>query len=72
MSVVYEPKGMAWEYAALAANLYRGCSHACRFCYAPSVLRKSGTSVEAFRTDVQPRPDIIEQFARDCRKLAEA
>jgi len=34
MSVVYEPKGMAWEYAALAANLYRGCSHACRFCYA--------------------------------------
>jgi hypothetical protein len=38
----------------------------------PSVLRKSGTSVDSFRHDVQPRPDIIKQFARDCRKLAEA
>jgi DNA repair photolyase len=63
---------MALEYAELAANLYRGCSHACRFCYAPSVLRKSGTTIEAFRNKVQPRPDIIKQFARDCRKLAEA
>ena len=25
MSVIYEPKGMALEYAELAANLYRGC-----------------------------------------------
>lgn len=72
MSVIYEPQGAALEYAELAANLYRGCSHACRFCYAPSVLRKSGTSVESFRHDVQPRRDIIKQFARDCRKLAEA
>jgi hypothetical protein len=72
MSVIYEPKGMALEYAELAANLYRGCSHACRFCYAPSVLRKSGTTVDSFRHDVQPRQDIIKQLARDCRKLAEA
>jgi hypothetical protein len=72
MSVIYEPQGAALEYAELAANLYRGCSHACRFCYAPSVLRKSGTSLESFRHDVQPRPDVIRQFARDCRKLAEA
>ncbi|MEN6645271.1 MAG: hypothetical protein ABFE08_22745, partial [Armatimonadia bacterium] len=72
MPVIYEPQGAALEYAELAANLYRGCSHSCRFCYAPSVLRKSGTSLESFRHDVQPRPDIIKQFARDCRKLAEA
>lgn len=72
MPVIYEPKGMALEYAELAANLYRGCSHACKFCYAPSVLRKSGTTVESFRNHVEPRPDIIRQFRRDCCKLAEA
>ncbi|MEN6548496.1 MAG: radical SAM protein [Armatimonadia bacterium] len=72
MPVIYEPKGMALEYAELAANLYRGCSHACRFCYAPSVLRKSGTTLDSFRHDVQPRRDIIRQFGRDCCKLAEA
>ena len=26
-SVIYEPKGRAREYAALAANLYSGCQH---------------------------------------------
>lgn len=71
MPVIYEPKGMALEYAELAANLYRGCSHACKYCYAPSVLRKSGTTLEAFRNHVEPRPDIIRQFGRDCCKLAE-
>ncbi|MEI6500715.1 MAG: hypothetical protein WCP21_06770 [Armatimonadota bacterium] len=72
MSIIYEPQGMALEYAELAANLYRGCSHGCAFCYAPSVLRKSGTTLEAFRNEVKPRPNIIRGFACDCRKLAAA
>jgi len=72
MSIIYEPQGMALEYSELAANLYRGCSHGCLFCYAPSVLRKSGTTVEAFRHEVRPRPNIVRDFARDCRKLAAA
>lgn len=40
MSLIYEPKGAAREYAPLALNLYLGCSHRCRYCYVPSVLRK--------------------------------
>jgi len=38
MAVIYEPKGMALEYAPLACNLYRGCQHGCRYCYAPNCL----------------------------------
>ena len=35
MSIIYKPKGKALEYSELAANLYRGCGHACTYCFAP-------------------------------------
>lgn len=69
MSAIYEPKGMALEYSELAANLYKGCGHGCLFCDVPAVLRKSGTTVEAFRNEIRPRPNILRDFTRDCRKL---
>jgi DNA repair photolyase len=31
MRIIYEPKGRALEYAPLAVNLYRGCSHGCDY-----------------------------------------
>jgi DNA repair photolyase len=37
--LIYEPAGRAREYAALACNVYRGCDHACGYCYAPAALR---------------------------------
>ena len=40
MSIIYEPRGKAREYSELAANLYTGCSHGCRYCYCPAILRK--------------------------------
>ncbi len=36
---IYTPKGRAAEYAELACNVYRGCDHGCRYCYAPATLR---------------------------------
>lgn len=39
MSMLYEPKGRAREYAALACNVYRGCDHGCAYCYAPSATQ---------------------------------
>lgn len=30
---IYEPKGKAREYAALALNVYTGCDHQCKYCY---------------------------------------
>jgi DNA repair photolyase len=43
-SIIYEPRGRAKEYSELAANLYRGCNHGCKYCYAPSAIRMDRTS----------------------------
>lgn len=56
MNTIYETKGRAREYNELALNLYRGCGHRCRYCYAPDVLKMD-------REDYgqpQPRKGIIE------------
>ncbi len=38
MGYIYRPKGKAAEYGELALNLYKGCSHGCKYCYCPLVL----------------------------------
>lgn len=35
-SVIYEPKGRAFEYAPLACNPWIGCVHGCKYCYGPA------------------------------------
>lgn len=65
MSVIYEPKGMALEYAELAANLYRGCSHACRFCYALPCCARVAPLSRASATMCSPsRPDMMADSRR--------
>ena len=66
MAIIYQPAGRAREYAALAANLYAGCAHGCKYCYAPSALRRER---EQFHTDPQPRARVMAQFKKDCQKL---
>jgi DNA repair photolyase len=56
MKVIYEPKGAAREYAAFAANLYRGCGHGCTYCYAPKVLRMKR---EEFHKAPMPREGVL-------------
>lgn len=67
---IYVPTGRAREYAELALNLYRGCSHRCTYCYVPAVLR---TTMAEWATDTpQPKKDILKHLERDAAKLAEA
>jgi len=66
MNVVYEPKGRAKEYSELACNLYLGCTHGCRYCYAPACMR---TTCEKWHSVVRPRQKVIELFEKDARKL---
>jgi DNA repair photolyase len=66
MNVVYEPKGRAREYADLACNLYMGCTHGCRYCYAPACMR---TTDDKWHSEVTPRQKVIEYFEKDAVKL---
>ena len=69
MEIIYEPKGAAREYAALALNIYTTCSHGCKYCYAPKVLRK--TREEFFRSGGAPRKNLVKRLEKDARALAE-
>jgi DNA repair photolyase len=62
MRLIYEPAGRAREYAPLALNLYTGCTHACRYCYAPAACRKDAA---AFHATAEPRADIIKNLERE-------
>jgi len=67
MVAIYEPKGIAREYAELALNLYSGCLHACLYCYAPACLHRQR---DTFHADVRPREGIIEALRRQTPKYA--
>jgi len=66
MPIVYEPAGKAREYAPLAANLYSGCSHGCKYCFGGCVLRKT---VAEFHANVRPKKDVLERFGKDAVRL---
>lgn len=67
MRCIYEPKGRAKEYAELACNLYIGCTHGCRYCYAPGVLRKTRFQWE--NEGVMPRKDMARGLERDLMEM---
>ena len=66
MKVIYEPSGKAREYAPLACNLFNGCRHGCKYCYAPGIRRQS---LEQWTENPQPRKNILELLEKDARQL---
>lgn len=68
-SHIYAPAGQAGEYAPLATNPYRGCGHACAYCYVPNVLRMDRAE---FNAGAFPRPDFILAMQKDARKYQAA
>lgn len=64
--VIYEPKGKAREYSPLAVNLYTGCPHACKYCFAPGVMRKKRVE---YHSQIHPREDILERLMKDCKRM---
>ena len=64
--IIYEPAGRAKEYSPLAANLYSGCSHGCKYCYVPKFCRKKPDN---FHQEVKPRKDILKLIEIDAFNL---
>ena len=68
MNVIYEPKGRAREYSPLACNLYLGCTHGCKYCYAPACMhKKTAEWHEAARSRCE---NVLKLFEKDCIRLA--
>ena len=66
MNIIYEPKGKAREYSPLAANLYNGCGHKCKYCYVPGVMRMDRSE---FDNEVSYKNDVLRRLELDCAKL---
>ena len=64
-SLIYAPRGQAGEYAKLATNPYRGCGHACAYCYVPKVLRMSRPE---FDSGANPRPNFLRNLRKEAAK----
>jgi len=66
MSIIYQPSGRAREYCQLAANLYKGCGHGCKYCYAPAAIRADR---DKFYRNPEPRKDVINLLEKDAGKF---
>jgi len=66
MSIIYETSGRAREYFELAANLYSGCEHACRYCYGATVTHKDP---KEFFGVPRARDGVLKQLAKDAARL---
>lgn len=64
MSIIYKPTGKAREYSPLAANLYLGCNHGCKYCYGSRIMHKTK---EEWDKPV-PRRNLLRDFELDCKK----
>ncbi len=67
MQVVYQPQGRALEYSELACNLYMGCSHGCKYCFAPACMRKTP---EQWHSSPYCRSGVIGKLRKDAAFLA--
>lgn len=64
--LIYQPRGQAGEYAALATNPYRGCGHGCAYCYVPAVLRMDRREFDAGAT---LRPGYLQGLIKQAPKF---
>jgi DNA repair photolyase len=62
MALIYEPRGKAGEYSPLALNIYKGCAHACVYCYAPAATYRKP---EDFHQKIEPRKNFITELHKD-------
>lgn len=67
--VIYPPAGQAGEYAPLATNPYKGCGHACAYCYVPLVSKQPRPDFDAGAVE---RPDFQKRLTKDAQRYERA
>jgi len=55
---------MAREYSPYACNIYIGCSHRCKYCYAPHTIQRSE---EGYFGTPSPRKDVLKYMERELK-----
>ena len=63
--LIYEPRGKAREYAALACNIYRGCDHECGYCWAPAATHRNRA---AFILPAPRGADFLHRLEKEARR----
>ncbi len=69
MSLIYEPKGRAGEYAQLALNIYQGCGHQCRYCY---VQKMPGPAGNTWHQEPKARDNLIDRLSKELNSRSKA
>lgn len=67
MAIIYRPTGRAGEYSEWATNIYRGCTHGCRYCYSPQVVRMKR---EEFHAAANLRMGYLDALKKSATSLA--
>jgi len=65
MPIIYTPRGRAREYAPFAANIYRGCTCGCVYCFVRSIPGNRELSM----LEATPRANIVEKIRKDAEKM---
>lgn len=66
--LIYYPSGRAGEYAnkGYAANLFKGCTHDCKYCYVPIFTHAKR---DEFHASVTTAPDVLERLKADMKRV---
>lgn len=67
--VIYPPAGQAGEYAPLATNPYKGCGHACAYCYVPAATYQPRPE---FNAGAIARPGFLDRLRKDAMRYQRA
>lgn len=65
MKIIYKPTGRALEYAELSLNIYKGCTHRCKYCFNASTPWN-----QHYFDHANPKEDIFKKVVHDVKKLA--
>lgn len=69
--LLYTPSGRAGAYAngGYAANIFKGCTHGCKYCYVPAFLKMDAEARHRFKSKVEPAPNVLDRITKDLRRV---